>query len=393
LTIQLIEIFYPNVFKYYSSKYNIYRDLHESDLLGLEIREIDYRLSQKIKRIVLSNKEICYSTAKRGDHIGDVMILGSFSVFKELSKEIIAIGNEDCGQKVSRTIQNFLDYICHSVTINSKEINMGHAHIVGILNVTPDSFSDGGKYFNKEEAISHGLQMLNDGADIIDIGGESSRPGAESVSEKEELNRILPVISGILQQKNDALISVDTTKSKVADEALGAGAKIINDISSFGTDDKMLDVIRRYDATVILMHMKGTPKTMQDNPGYDEVISEVYDYLLSKIETAKKFGIRNLIADPGIGFGKRLADNYELIKRLHEFKGLGIPIMVGLSRKSFIGKALELEIGQRDDATLVLETLAIKNGAKFIRTHNVKPAVYAAKLNRIIENPEYLTNV
>jgi dihydropteroate synthase len=394
LTVQLIEIFYPNVFKFYSSKYNIYRDLHENDLLALEIRRVDYKLLQKIKRIVLSNKEICYSTATRGDEIGDLMIIGSYSIFKELSKEIIAIGNEDCGQKVSRTIKNIHEYSTRQMRINGSEFNMECSHAVGILNVTPDSFSDGGRYLDKDLAIAHGLQLLDDGADIIDIGGESTRPGSDPVSEEEELKRVIPVISGILQKRKDALISIDTTKSNVAVAALKAGARIINDISSFDADSKMPEVIKQYNASVILMHMKGTPKNMQDNPNYtNDVVSEVYDYLTSKVEAARRAGVMNIIVDPGIGFGKRLIDNYEIIKRLNEFKGLGAPIMVGLSRKSFIGKVLDLEVDQRDNPTLILETLAIKNGAKFIRTHNVKPVVYASKLNKFIDNPDYLKNV
>jgi dihydropteroate synthase len=394
LTVQLIEIFYPNVFKYYSSKYNIYRNLHEKDLLALEIRHVDYKLSQKIKRIVLSNKEICYSTANKGDDEGDLMIIGCYCIFKELSKEIKAIGNEDCGQKISRTIKNILDYDSSNFVLDGKEFNMDRSHVMGIVNVTPDSFSDGGKFYDTESAVNHALQLLDEGADIIDVGGESSRPGAEPVNEHEELKRVIPVISGILQKRKNTLISIDTMKSGVALEALKAGAKIINDISSFDYDDKMLEVAKKNNASVVLMHMKGNPQTMQVNPGYStDVVVEVYDYLMSKVVMARKAGLTRIIIDPGIGFGKRVMDNYELIKRLNEFKGIGAPILVGLSRKSFIGNVLELDVSQRDNPSLIMETLAIKNGAKFIRTHNVKPAVYASQLNRLIDNQDILKYV
>ena len=393
MTVQLIDIFYQNVFKRFSSKYNIYRDLYEKDLLALEIRNVDYKLSQKIKRIILSNKEICYTTGKRGDKFSDLLSLGSYTVFKELAKEIIAIGDEDCGQKVSRTVKNVTEYDSKVVNLNGKNFNLDKAYVVGILNVTPDSFSDGGNYFDTKDAVAHGLELLKNGANILDIGGESTRPGAEPVSVDEELKRVLPVVEEILRSKPEALISVDTMKSDVAAKALKAGAKIVNDISSFENDFKMPDVVKEYNAAVILMHMKGNPQTMQDNPFYDDVVSEVYDFIKTKVDVAKKHGIKDIIVDPGIGFGKRVGDNYEIIKRLNEFKGIGMPLMIGLARKSFIGKAFNLGINERDNPTLAAETLAVKNGARFIRTHNVKQAIFASKVNSFIDNPEQLSDV
>ncbi len=393
MTIQLVDIFYPNVFRRYSTKYNIYRDLHEKDLHALEIREIDFKLAQQIKRIILSNKEICYTTGNKGDKFSDLLALGSFALFRELAKEIIAIGNEDCGQKVIRALQKISNYDNNFFSIGGITFPLDKARVVGILNVTPDSFSDGGKYFEKSTAVEHGLKLLDNGAAILDIGGESSRPGAEPVSEEEETKRVIPVIEEIIKQNPEAIISIDTTKSKVAEEALLRGAKIVNDISSFNFDSRMIEVVQRYCAAVILMHMKGNPKTMQQNPYYDDVVSEVFDFLIDKVETAKKHGIKNIVIDPGIGFGKRVIDNYELLKRLNEFKAIGLPIMVGLSNKSFLGKALEISIEDRIVPTVISETIAIKNGAKFIRTHNVKQAVFASKLNNFIDNPEQLDNV
>lgn len=389
----MVDIFYSNVFKRYSTKYNIYRDLYEKDLLGLEIRNINFKFANKIKKIILSNKEICYITSKKENDSVDLLALGSFGVFKELSKEIIAIGNEDIGFKINKTLKNVSDYDQLKLTVGNKTFQFDRALLIGIINVTPDSFSDGGKFFSTESAIEHGLQLIKDGADIIDIGGESSRPGSEPVKDDEELNRVIPVIEGIIKKVPDAIISIDTQKSIVASEALKKGAKIVNDISAGTFDSKMFEVVNSFNAALILMHMKGSPKTMQQDPYYDDVVSEVYDYLLNKVDNARKHDIKNIIIDPGIGFGKRVSDNYELLKRLNEFKGIGYPIMVGLSKKSFLGKALNIEIDKREEATLIAETLAIKNGARLVRTHNINKAAYAVKLNQFVENPELLANV
>lgn len=388
MTIQLVDIFYPNVFKRYSVKYNIFRDLYEKDLVGIEIRGIDFRLAQNIKKIILTNKEICYNTGKKGDTFCDLLVLGYYGIFEELSKEIIAIGNEELGLKVARTIQNITEYENQSLKIAHKNFLMDHAHVMGILNVTPDSFSDGGKYLDKNAAVEHGLKLLEEGADILDVGGESSRPGSDFINVEEELNRVIPVIQEILKKKQDAILSIDTTKSKVAYEALRCGVKIVNDISSFNVDDQMLNIVKQFDAALVLMHMKGNPKTMQQYPSYDDVVSEIYDYLNLKVELAKKAGIKNIIIDPGIGFGKRVTDNFELIKRLDEFKGIGHPILIGVSKKSFLGNALDLKIDERGNSTIVAETISIKNGARFIRTHDVKYTIQASRINSFIDNPE-----
>ncbi len=393
MIIQLVDIFYPNVFKRYNSKYNIFRDLYEKDLLGLEIRDIDEKLAHRIKKIILSNKEICYSTTPKENNCVDLLSLGSFGIFKELSKEIVAIGNEDLGFKIKKVLKNISDYEHGQLKIHNKSFPLDKAYVMGIVNVTPDSFSDGGKYFEKSKAVDYALKLIEDGAQIIDIGGESSRPGAEPVHLDEELKRVIPVIEELVKYKPDSFISIDTMKSIVAESALSIGAKIVNDISSFSYDKKMLEIVKKHNACVILMHMKGNPSNMQNSPYYEDVVSEVYDYLVEKTHTAQKNGIKNIIIDPGIGFGKRVMDNYELIKRLNEFKGIGLPILVGVSRKSFLGKALQLNIEERDDPTLAAETIAIKNGARIIRTHNVKKTVYSSLVTKYLENPEELFNV
>ncbi len=392
MNIQLIDIYYPYVFRRYGSKYNIFRDLYEKDLLAIEFRSVEKKLAHRIKKIVLANNEICYVTQISDNEYYDVLSIGSLSFFKELAKEIIAIGDEDIGLKFSRLLHNLMSYDKFKIRIGNKEFNMSRAYVVGILNVTPNSFSDGGKFFEKNKAVEHAFELIEHGADILDIGGESSRPGADPVPTDEEMNRVLPVIEEIIKSNPEILISVDTTKSKVAEEALKAGAQIINDISSFAFDPEMPVVIKKYDAAAILMHMKGTPKSMQNNPEYKDVVNDIYDYFIETCNKAEKFGIKKLIIDPGIGFGKKVHHNYELLNRLDEFKGIGYPILVGLSRKSFLGKALNLPVELRDAPTLVAETLAVKNGARFIRTHNVSNGRFAILINNFIENPELLIN-
>ena len=252
--------------------------------------------------------------------------------------------------------------------------------IMGILNVTPDSFSDGGIYFSKEKAVEHALKMFEQGADIVDVGGESTKPGSEPVSLEEEINRVIPVINEILLQRPDSYLSIDTTKSGVALEACKAGVKIINDISGLTFDPEIMHVAKEYSASLVIMHIKGTPRNMQVNPFYENVISEIYEFLEGQIQKAKDAGVEDIIIDPGIGFGKRVEDNFEILKNLLEFKKLGYQVLVGLSRKSFLGKVLDLDIHERDTATSVAETIAMINGASIIRTHNVTNAVNARKL-------------
>ncbi len=251
---------------------------------------------------------------------------------------------------------------------------------MGIVNVTPDSFSDGGKYFSIDQAVTQGLKLIDEGADIIDIGGESTRPGSDSVSLEEELKRTTPVIKSILRLRKDAIISIDTTKSEVAKQALHNGAQIINDTSGLTFDENMTHVAKEYDSCVVIMHIKGNPKTMQDNPEYTDVVKEVYDFLLVQSIKSKQNGVDKIIVDPGIGFGKRIEDNFSLIKNLEYFQSLGYPVMVGLSKKSFIGRTLDLDINQRDVGTVIMETISIIKSARIIRTHNVKYCNQIVKL-------------
>lgn len=254
-------------------------------------------------------------------------------------------------------------------------------YVMGILNVTPDSFSDGGRYFTVDSAVEHAMRMVEDGADIIDVGGESTRPGSERVPLEEELRRVIPVIKEIVKRV-DVPISIDTYKSEVARQALDNGAVIVNDISGLRFDEKMVEVIAQYSASVVIMHIKGTPKTMQENPYYDDVISEIYGYLLEGVERAQSFGIKQIIVDPGIGFGKRLIDNLEILRRLREFKSLGYPVLVGVSRKSFIGNVLNLPVGERLEGTAGAVAISVWNGANIVRVHDVKEM---ARVVRIVD--------
>ena len=245
--------------------------------------------------------------------------------------------------------------------------------VMGVLNITPDSFFTGGRYTRPEDAIERGLRMAQEGADIIDIGGESSRPGAQSISLPEELDRVLPVIEGV-HRKSDVLLSVDTTKAAVAEEAIACGASIVNDISALRFDPKMAKAIGESERFVILMHMLGTPETMQVNPTYTDPVNEIKAFLAERIEAAVNSGIDNerIIIDPGIGFGKRLEHNLALLKELSRFATLRAPILVGLSRKSFLGKLLDLPSEERLEGTIAANAIAIANGADIIRVHDVK---------------------
>ncbi|MBI5675635.1 MAG: dihydropteroate synthase [Nitrospirae bacterium] len=253
---------------------------------------------------------------------------------------------------------------------------------MGILNVTPDSFSDGGIYFDKEKAVEHALTMQEEGADIIDIGGESTRPGAKAVTLKEEIKRVVPVIEA-LAKKVSIPISIDTYKAAVADAAISAGASIVNDISGLRFDRGMPKVAARHKTPVVIMHIKGTPKNMQKDPSYKALIPEILDYLTESIAIARDAGIPDnmIIIDPGIGFGKTLEHNLEILNRLHEFRGFEKPIMIGPSRKSFIGKILGgLPAEERIEGTASAVAIGIFNGANIIRVHDVKAMSRVAKV-------------
>ena len=245
--------------------------------------------------------------------------------------------------------------------------------IMGILNVTPDSFSDGGMYYNATQAVEFALQMEEEGADIIDVGGESTRPGAKTVELQKECDRILPVIEGI-RTKSDILISIDTYKSEVARKSIAAGADMVNDISGMTFDPNMVDVIKDSGLPVVIMHIKGTPKNMQKKPYYEDLMQELTEYFEERKKFARAKGIldQQIILDPGIGFGKRLQDNFQLLRELKKIVDMGFPVLIGPSKKSFIGLTLDLPIDQRLEGTAAAVTTGILKGARIVRVHDVK---------------------
>jgi dihydropteroate synthase len=263
-------------------------------------------------------------------------------------------------------------------------------YIMGILNVTPDSFSDRGLYFNKSKAIKRAIQMVEDGADIIDVGGESTRPGSESITIDEELKRIIPVIE-VLSKEIKIPISIDTYKSEVTRIALDAGASMINDISGLRFDPKMAEIVSEYQVPVVIMHIKGRPKDMQQNPVYEALIPEIMDYLREGIAIATRSGISEdkIIIDPGIGFGKTSEHNLEIINKLWEFTSLEKPILIGPSRKAFIGKILgDVPVTERLEGTAAAVAISIMNGVNMIRVHDVKEMVRVAKVADAVKREE-----
>lgn len=266
-----------------------------------------------------------------------------------------------------------------TVAARGKDLKVGPSTVVmGILNVTPDSFSDGGLFSDRVKAVERALEMCEEGADWIDVGGESTRPGAAPVDAKEELKRVIPVVEALCSR--GLTVSIDTTKAEVARQALAAGAAIVNDVSALSSDPAMAGVCAALGAGVVLMHMRGTPRTMQLDTVYGDVVGEVYGYLWSRVEWAVRNGIGRdrLMIDPGLGFGKSVEGNLRLVRDLREFKSIGLPLLVGPSRKSFIGAATGAGVEGRLSGTLAVSVVSVMNGANILRVHDVKEARQAA---------------
>jgi len=305
----------------------------------------------------------------------DILIIGTVKQIMALAKKIEKqpFGLDIIAQDLRQLIENYgrKEYILKTA---QREIHLGQKTLImGILNVTPDSFSDGGLYYSQQKAIDHGLQMIAEGADIIDVGGESTRPDAAAVSTREELKRVIPVICALSLQKNIPL-SIDTTKAQVAGEAVAAGAEIVNDVSALQGDRRMAKTVRENGAALIIMHMRGKPQNMQKgNLTYNDLMNEIVVHLQKSITRAVAAGIGKdgLVIDPGIGFGKTPEDNYRIINNLAELKALGLPIMVGTSRKSFIGRITGGDPPERIEGTATTVTAAILNGCHIVRVHDV----------------------
>ena len=268
------------------------------------------------------------------------------------------------------------------MTINCKGtlIDLSSPKVMGILNITPDSFYDGGKFTNEKAILTQTEKMLSEGATFIDVGAYSSRPGAKHISEDEELERIIPVINLLVKEFPESIISVDTFRSKIAKETVNSGAAIINDISGGNMDENMFATVADLQVPYILMHMKGTPQNMQKNPTYDDVVHEIITYLSKKIFELRKLKLNDVIIDVGFGFGKTVEHNYQILKDLALFKNLDTPILAGVSRKSMLYKPLEITAQEALNATTSANTIALLNGANILRVHDVKEAVEAVKI-------------
>lgn len=276
----------------------------------------------------------------------------------------------------------FLTEYRKRMTINCKGqlIDLTIPKIMGILNVTPNSFFDGGKYKNESEILSRVEKMSSEGATFIDVGAYSSKPSAEFVSEQEEISRIIPVLDLILKHFPETILSIDTFRAEVAKASIESGAAIINDISAGHLDEKMLETVAKYSVPYIMMHMKGTPQTMQTLTQYDDIVKEMLFYFSERIAKARSFGINDLITDPGFGFAKTVEQNYEVFQKLDLFNLLELPMLIGISRKSMIYKTLNSNAEEALNGTTVLNTIALTKGAKILRVHDVKEAMECVTL-------------
>lgn len=272
-----------------------------------------------------------------------------------------------------------------SINCKGKLIDFEIPKVMGILNVTPDSFYDGGSYKNEKDILAQAEKMLNDGATFIDVGAYSSRPGAQDISVDEECARLIPVVNLLLKNYPDVLLSIDTFRSKVAQEAVNAGAALMNDISAGFLDEAMLTTIAKLQVPYIMMHMRGTPQTMKDLTEYEDVVHEVIFYLSERVAAARALGINDLIVDPGLGFAKTIAQNFELLNATEKLQVLELPILIGLSRKSMITKTLGVDSNSALNGTTALNMIALQKGASILRVHDVKEAVQTVRLHQALK--------
>lgn len=320
--------------------------------------------------------------------LSDVILLGNYVDYEKLISKLDfqpIFGLKEIQADLQKLLKTRLS-LNKKLRLPNKEINFYQTNVMGILNVTPDSFSDGNDFFEARDAVSQARKLIEDGADIIDIGGESTRPGSDAVSEAEELERVIPVIKAI-REFSDIPISIDTTKANVARKAIVAGADIVNDVSALRFDDKMVKVLQdNPHVPIILMHMQGKPKNMQEAPQYEDTIMEIMNFFQDRINFCRQnnIALERVILDPGIGFGKRFEDNLLIIKKIHEFKSLGRPILLGASRKRFINEIYKSKPKERVFGTLATTAIAHKENIEIIRVHDVKANVqFLATLNNI----------
>lgn len=362
---------------------------------AIKLKGIKPAAANIIKQEMLSHggeAATAFGSINQSVELTDLLILGTMRQFGLLIEKLKKhqFGLPKIADEISLILQNY-DAIPAPIEFKNRRFLFGQrTYLMGILNVTPDSFSDGGCFIKPAVAVKHAKEMLAEGADIIDVGGESSRPGAEGVLAEEEKKRVLPVIEK-LAEETSAIISIDTTKAEVARAALSCGAAMVNDISALGFDSRMAELVAEYKVPLCIMHIRGTPGDMQDDPAYLDLMGEVINYLFERLEIAQKAGIllEQIIVDPGIGFGKTVEHNLEILRRLKELKVLGCPILVGSSRKSVIGEILNLPVEERLEGTAATVALAIANGADIIRVHDVTQMKRVAKMVDAIVRREY----
>jgi len=364
----------------------------KTHLYLIKLEGISSQAANLLKQEMLSvsgdaaiKREVVAFTTSRSD----VLLIGTQAQYKRILPRLRwqPFNLPILSDKIEEALKNFkrenfiLPFKGSSLDLTKK------VAVMGILNLTPDSFYDGGKYTQEKEALRRVEEMISQGADIIDVGGESTRPGAKREEIEEEIRRVIPVIERI-KALFQVPISVDTYKAGVAKKAIEAGADMVNDISGLRFDEKLPRVIAKYKVPLVVMHIKGTPRDMQDNPHYDSLMGEIISYLAQSIRIAEEAGVdkEKIILDPGIGFGKTTEHNLEIINRLSELRSLGRPILIGVSRKSFIGNVLNLPLKERLEGSLAAVSLAVSQGARIVRTHDVKETRRAVDLTQAILN-------
>jgi dihydropteroate synthase len=345
---------------------------------------------------VVAFPELTLYTQPRGSHESALLVIGPLAAVQACANALSAADGPTAS--LAMQLRNQLAHVYprtyHTFACGGKWLDFSvQTGIMGILNVTPDSFYDGGRYLDPRAAVDRAHQMVAEGADIIDIGGQSARPGSDPVSEAEEADRVLPVVKAVAGSVA-AMISVDTYRAAIARAAMDAGAHLINDISALRFDPALLGVVAQYRAPLILMHMQGMPRTMQLNPSYEALIDEVFAFLHGRLEVAKAGGIaaEQLLIDPGIGFGKGARHNLELLRKLHHFHALGQPLVIGTSRKAFIGWILGAEVNERLEGTAATVAAAIVRGADIVRVHDVLAMARVARMTDAIVRPNFDTH-
>ena len=348
--------------------------------LSIKLTKVHVGAANILKQEMLSiggDAAVARGVVNGVERTSDMILLGNADKIKKLINKLdrqTIFGLPKIRTDLELMLEKVLGKQTTILNCNGKKLKLDSMKIMGVLNVTPDSFSDGNKFIRIDKAVDHAIKMMEEGADIIDIGGESTRPGAEKVDILTELERVIPVIEE-LRKRSDIPISIDTNKAEVADKAIQAGASIINDISALRFDAGIVKVLLKYpEVPIILMHMLGTPQTMQKEPFYEDTIDEIMEFFQERIDHCVSNGINRsrIVLDPGIGFGKRQIDNLIILKKLFEFKSFGLPVQLGASRKSFIGRIYKSKPEDRLEGSLAATALAFQNGVDIMRVHDVK---------------------